>query len=163
MLPKFDINHMRQSADFRRGHAEDQDWLFQLFRTTMQDFIDQAWGWEELLQREGFATSLPAREFQIIEATGTAVASYHLTRNSDHLLLDMIMVEPSRQRQGYGRMMMAAIKAEARNAQLPVRLSVLQTNPAIGFHEHEGFIEYSRDQHSLQMIWVPDFEPSPGN
>ncbi len=146
---------MEQATDFRRGCAEDQEWLFQLFRTTMQDFIDRAWGWEELLQREGFATTLPAREFQIVIANEAPVASYHLTPKSDHLLLDMIMVEPSYQGRGYGALMMAAIKKQARTQQLPVRLSVLQTNPAIGFHTHQGFVEYSRDKHSLQMHWIP--------
>ena len=36
----------------RTGRKDDEDWLFQLFSSTMQDYIDDAWGWDELFQRE---------------------------------------------------------------------------------------------------------------
>lgn len=146
---------MSRRLQFRKGHRGDEQWLFELFRTTMHEYIDKAWGWEELLQREGFVTSLPAREFQILEVNGRAVASYHLSSRADHLLLDIIMVEPEWQRQGLGRIMMEQIQALALERRLPIRLSVLQTNPAVAFHRHLGFIENNRDKHSLQMQWQP--------
>ena len=41
---------MENTLLIRNGNAEDEDWLFQLFRGTMQGYIDEAWGWDELLQ-----------------------------------------------------------------------------------------------------------------
>jgi len=131
--------------------------LFQLFRTTMQDYIDRAWGWEELLQREGFVTGLPAREFQILEVEvgikEVPVGCYHLSEKSDCLLLDMIMVEPQWQGQGYGRLMMERIQQISSGSRLPLRLRVLQTNPAVKFYQRFDFCEAGRDQHSLEMTW----------
>lgn len=157
---------------FRKGRPGDEEWLFELFRTTMQDHIHQAWGWEELLQREGFITSLPAREFHILEAEGEAkveakeevegkarvqaVGCYHLTSKPDHLLLDIIMVPPRWQGRGYGRCLMEEIQRHSQAAGLPLRLRVLQTNPAVDFHRRLGFVEYGRDRHSLEMVWQPD-------
>lgn len=147
------------ATDFRRGRASDEQWLFQLFRTTMQHHIDAAWGWEELLQHEGFVTSLPARGFQILEFRGETIGSYHLSRKPvpqpDILELDMIMVEPAFQGQGFGGLMMGHIQNAGREAALPVQLNVLKTNPAVRFHRRYGFTDKASDQHSLVMIWSP--------
>lgn len=146
---------MNDKLTLRRGQHEDQDWLFELFRDTMQDYIDAAWGWDELLQREGFNTSLPTTSFQVLELAGKAVASYHITQRSDHILLDMILVEPDHQRQGLGHYMMQQIQCQARSLNLPIQLSVLKTNPALHFHRVCGFQPSKEDEHSLQMRWSP--------
>jgi len=148
-----------EATQFRRGQAGDEQWLFELFRTTMQHHIHAAWGWEELLQREGFVTSLPARGFQILEYRGEAIGSYHLSSKPadtpEQLTLDMIMVEPVYQGQGFGRLMMAHVKDAGRAAGLPVQLNVLKTNPAVSFHRRCGFTDLSSDEHSLVMILQP--------
>ncbi len=145
---------MTELVQLRGGTPADETWLFELFRSTMQSYIAAAWGWEELLQREGFTTSLPAREFQILEQNGTAIGSYHLKQHPDGLTLNMILVEPRWQRQGFGRIMMQTVQDRARELDLPVRLRVLQSNPAVHFHEHCGFTVVNRDDHSLEMRWM---------
>lgn len=146
---------MEQKLTFRKGAVEDQDWLFELFRRTMQNYIDKAWGWDELLQREGFITSLPVRNFQILLCNNERVGSYHLTQRKDHLLLDMILVAPERQREGFGHYLMERVKENSRTKGLPVRLSVLKTNPAVQFHLAAGFQLVEEDSHSFRMAW-PD-------
>lgn len=139
----------------RRGTTEDEDWLFELFRSTMQNFIDTAWGWDELLQREGFVTTLPAKQFQILEHEGNAIASYHLSDKGDHYFLDMILVVPEEQRRGHGMRMLEQIKEISRDHRKPVLLSVLKTNPAVAFHERAGFRQIQADEHSIRMRWSP--------
>lgn len=147
----------------RRGSVEDEDWLFELFRATMQNYIDKAWGWDEILQREGFVTTLPAKQFQILEHDGRAIASYHLTEKTDHLLLDMILVVPEMQRRGHGARMMKLIQDFSRSSGKPVELSVLKTNPAIAFHLRLGFQQIREDQHSLRMRWSVGEQAKPGS
>lgn len=147
---------MSESTQLRSGTQADENWLFELFRSTMQSYIAAAWGWEELLQREGFVTSLPAREFQILEQDGLAIGSYHLTHSPSVLTLNMILVEPDWQRQGYGTLMMQTVQEKARAQGLPIQLRVLQSNPAVQFHEHCGFSIVTRDNHSLEMRWSAD-------
>ena len=139
----------------RGGTDADETWLFELFRETMQPYIAAAWGWEELLQREGFTTSLPAREFQILLREGVPVGSFHLTPENDALTLNMILVEPRWQRQGFGLVMMQTIQEQARQGQLPLQLRVQKTNPAVKFHERCGFATIAGDEHSLKMRWLP--------
>lgn len=144
---------MNDSIFLRKGDSADEEWLFNLFRQTMQHYIDSAWGWEELLQREGFTTSLPARGFQVMEVDGTRVGSYHLTEKPDHLLLDMILVEPGLQRRGYGSLLMEQVKQTGAEANKPISLSVLKTNPAVQFHLLCGFEQTEEDEYSLKMAW----------
>ena len=146
---------MTRDIHLRRGEIADQDWLFDLFRRTMQNYIDKAWGWDELLQYQGFITSLPARNFQILIFEGERVGSFHLTDKPDHLLLDMILVVPARQRQGFGSFLMDCIKERSRHNAKPVHLSVLKTNPAVQFHRACGFTVLEEDTHSFRMAW-PD-------
>ncbi len=135
----------------RRGENSDAAWLFQLFKKTMQDQIDAAWGWEELLQKEGFTTTLPARGFTILELGKQPIASLHLSKKPDHYILDMILVEPALQRRGFGSKLFTLASEQARNAGLPIQLSVLKTNPAVGFHRHLGFAVIDEDRHSFKM------------
>lgn len=144
---------MTRDIHLRRGEIADQDWLFDLFRRTMQNYIDKAWGWDELLQYQGFITSLPARNFQVLISEGERVGSFHLTDKPDHLLLDMILVVPARQRQGFGSFLMDCIKERSRHSAKPVRLSVLKTNPAVQFHLACGFTVHEEDTHSFHMAW----------
>ena len=137
----------------RRGSHEDEDWLFELFRATMQNYIDKAWGWDELLQREGFVTTLPAKQFQILESNGEAIGSYHLSERREYYLLDIILVVPEEQRRGHGSRMLDLIKTTSRSTGKPVELSVLKTNPAIGFHTRYGFQQIQEDEHSIRMRW----------
>ncbi len=141
---------------FRQGLEEDQDWLYRLFRHTMRDYIDHAWGWDELLQREGFRESLPVQNFQVLLRDGVPSACYYLRSEVDHLLLEMILVEPRLQGQGLGRAMMARIKEQASDQDQEIRLSVLKTNPAVRFHTAQGFHTASEDAHSLKMCWRHD-------
>jgi N-acetylglutamate synthase-like GNAT family acetyltransferase len=145
---------MKDSLSIRNGSIKDEDWLFQLFRITMQDYIDKAWGWDELLQREGFISSLPAPNFKILEVNGQKSGSFHLTEKDDHVIIDMILVPPENQRQGYGSHLMSQIKEIARQLDKPIKLSVLKSNPAISFHLHCGFSRFESDDHSIKMSYT---------
>ncbi len=144
---------MNTSMQFIGGTALDQEWLYSLFRTTMQKHIESAWGWDEPLQRISFNTSLPATHFKILLEDEIRIGGYHITTNSDHIVLDMILVEPQQQRKGYGQVMMEQIKREAFSKRRPIRLSVLSSNPAIEFHKSMGFEITNTDSKSVKMEW----------
>ena len=144
------------SLQIRPGAQQDEEWIFQLFKNTMRDYIDAAWGWEELLQKEGFVTSLPARDFKILTQGGKPIGCFHISQKPDHVVLDMIMVQPDYQRQGHGSYLMKLIKQDASSLGKPLRLSVLKSNPAVSFHEQAGFAVASEDEHSFKMVWVAE-------
>ena len=147
---------MNSALKLKKGAAADQDWLYLLFRSTMQQHIANAWGWDERFQKESFNTSLPAANFQILTEFDTKVGGFHLSDKSDHIALDMILVEPLFQRKGYGFFMMESIKKQASASKKPIKLSVLKTNPAIEFHKACGYVIIDSDSQSIKMQWQDD-------
>ena len=145
---------MPANTEFRVGTIKDGEWMFDLFKRTMQHHVESAWGWDEQLQKESFKTSLPIKQFQLLCIDGEAVGGYHISDNKDHLLLNMILLEPDYQRQGLGGEMLTRIKSQAKQLNKAVQLSVLKTNPAVDFHLKAGFEEVKSDEHSIKMIWV---------
>ena len=145
---------MLVNIKFRAGTIKDDEWIFDLFKRTMQHYVESAWGWDELLQKESFKTSLPIKQFQLLCIDDEAVGGYHISDKEDHLLLNMILLEPDFQRQGLGAEMLARIKSQAKQLKKTVWLSVLKTNPAVDFHLKAGFKEVKSDKHSIKMIWV---------
>ena len=139
---------------FRNGTSTDENWLFEMFRENLRDYIDEAWGWDELLQHAGFTTSLPARQFTILESDGERVGCFHLSQKPDHILLDMILVAAASQGKGFGTGLMNRIKSRAVALDLPLELNVLSSNPAIGFHRRHGFREISTSGQSVRMRWT---------
>lgn len=141
------------SNSFRQGVRQDGEWLFQLFRRTMRAYIDKTWGWDELLQKQGFYESLPAHEFKILLLENKDVGAYHLDCKDDHFFLNMIFLEPHFQKQGHGKLMINSLKQLAKDSKVPLKLSVLKTNPSSNFYEHLGFQAVGDDEHSLHYVW----------
>lgn len=146
---------MSESTVFRSGTEEDNEWMFDLFKRLLKQYIEATWSWDEALQQESFNTSLPIKQFQILSERGKRIGGYHLSEKSDHLMLDMILVEPQQQRMGWGRMMLTHMQQQARESNKPIRLNVLRNNPAVEFHRNAGFEEIDGDENSLKMIWNP--------
>lgn len=140
---------------FRKGEALDQEWLFELFRSTMQEYIEHAWGWDEQIQSAGFKTALPWKSFQILMNENNPAGGYHVSEKDDLLVLDMILVKPESHRKGFGTYMMERIKHSALDRGKHLELNVLHTNPAVEFHRFAGFKDISRDSKSIRMRWQP--------
>lgn len=136
----------------RQGQSADMDWLYQTFKGTMQDFIAQTWGWDELLQEHSFF-DLPAKSFAIATLAGGDVGALNLREKADHLWLEMVLVLPEYQGRGIGRLMLEYAQGQARKAQKPLRLSVLKLNPAHDFYRHMGFEQSAFDKYSFKMQW----------
>ncbi len=43
-----------------RSYADnDQEWLWQLYEESLKQYIQEQWGWDEAVQKEGFWGKLP--------------------------------------------------------------------------------------------------------
>jgi GNAT superfamily N-acetyltransferase len=63
-----------------------------------------------------------------------------IDRRSDIWLLDKIYLLPAYQRQGLGSCLLRRLIEDARTAQVALRLTVLEVNPARRFYERHGFV-----------------------
>jgi GNAT superfamily N-acetyltransferase len=139
------------SIRFRKATRADMDWLYQTFKLTMQDYIQQTWGWDELLQQHAFHDNLPASSFTIASHKGVDIGAYSVQEKSDHLWLEMVLVLPDLQNQGLGSTLLRRAQENAAAKHKPLRLSVLKVNPAQRFYKRLGFQETGEDTWSFKM------------
>ncbi|WP_461534924.1 GNAT family N-acetyltransferase [Spongorhabdus nitratireducens] len=140
---------------FRNGTGQDSDWLFRLYKATMKYHVETAYGWDEAFQRQGFRRELPAEEFMILLMDRKPVAAYLIRNHPDHIWLDMILVEPEFQGRGLGNLMMERIKQLGHDTNLPVKLTVLNTNTAAQWYQRLGFMLYETNLVSRNFHWWP--------
>lgn len=87
----------RPSISIRQGQPTDMEWLYRTFKKTMQGFISETWGWDELLQEHSFYENLPAKSFTIATLDQRDVGALNLREKADHLWLEMVLVLPDYQ------------------------------------------------------------------
>ncbi|MES3006984.1 MAG: GNAT family N-acetyltransferase [Pseudomonadota bacterium] len=138
---------------FRKAARSDMDWLYQTFKLTMQHYIQQTWGWDELLQQHSFHDHLPAATFSIASRNGFDVGAYSVLEKNDHLWLEMVLVLPELQNQGMGSILLRRAQEGAGAKGKPLRLSVLKVNPAQQFYKRLGFQVTGEDAWSFKMEW----------
>jgi len=137
----------------RKATKADMAWLYATFKTTMQDYIEKTWGWNELFQQHGFLDILPASSFLILREDDMDVGACSILEKRDHLWLEMVLVVPAYQKRGLGGELVRHAQSIATQKHKPLRLSVLKVNPAQDFYKHQGFSHFDEDDWSLKFEW----------
>lgn len=142
----------------RPATPAEADWLYALRRTTMQAYVEAAFGhWDEAAQRGRFHLSHELDNMDVIEVDGRGVGLLHVERRPMEIFLANIHVEPRFQKRGLGTAVIRQLQAEARAAGIPLRLQVLKTNPsARALYERLGFVTLEPAEAHDRLIWQPD-------
>lgn len=119
----------------------------------MKPAIDATWGWDEEFQLRGFDKSLSPEYWEIISSGSGDIGGFVLKHRWDHLWLEMIIIEPSFQKNGVGRVALTHMQSRATEKRLPLRLSVIKANPVMPFYEKLGFSQYDEDEAFYDLEW----------
>ena len=138
----------------RKSLTSDKKWLYDLYRTTLRDYIDKTWGWDEVFHKNQFETNLLPTKFKIIMVNNEDVGAYLLKDESEYHWLEMFFIHPKMQRAGLGSGIISCLQADSLKAGKPLRLSVLKVNPAKEFYSRHNFKVYDEDEASYKMQWV---------
>jgi Acetyltransferase (GNAT) family len=90
------------SYTVRSAQPTDVPFLYACYKRAMHKYIEQAWRWDEEFQSEAFPQHLPWQRFQVIMVDGTPVGAACLLETPDHMVLEMMMIEPEFQHRGIG-------------------------------------------------------------
>ncbi len=135
------------------GLPTDAEWLFELYRKSMQLYVEATWGWDEDFQQRGFSQNLKPSDWRVIWLGEHRIGGFVLNERNDHFRLAMIMLEPEYRRQGLGRKILTYIQHIARQKALPVRLNVIKANPILPFYTKLGFRQYAEDEAFFRLQW----------
>ena len=117
----------------------------------MRDYVVALWGtWPQELDTRTFI-----EDCRIIVVDGQDAGCVTTQSSTDQVWLDELFIAPEFQRKGIGSHVLRDVLSQAEKAGLPLRLSVLTTNPAIRFYERHGFHVEDRNSERDYLISGP--------
>lgn len=140
---------------YRDATAADRDWLYELKRVTMKDYVTETFGWDESFQRHRFEEDFDPKRGRIIQIDGEDGGFLDVDEKPDHVALNRIELLPRFQRQGIGSRVVRAVIGDAARSNKPVILQVLRVNPALALYERLGFRAYGETRTHYKMSHAP--------
>jgi ribosomal protein S18 acetylase RimI-like enzyme len=128
-----------QLLQLRAATPEDAEFLFQLQRATMREYVEQTWSWDERWQRAHFQEKFDPARNQIVVLDNRDIGVIAAERREDEVFLTSLYILPEYQRRGIGTLLIKSVIEGAFQEGLPVRLRVLKVNPARRLYERLGF------------------------
>jgi len=130
---------MSQEINLRDATEQDYEFLYDLHRETLKEYVGQTWGWDEDWQANYFREKFDVSGRRIIQQNGADIGCITVRDKGTHIFLAYIALVPAFQRKGIGTQLIEEILNEANRKQKPVTLKVLKTNPARALYERLGF------------------------
>jgi ribosomal protein S18 acetylase RimI-like enzyme len=150
-----------KQISLRPGTPEDSDFLYDLHRAAMQQYVAQTWDWDEAWQRNYFQQHINPAECQIITFQGKDVGFLSASGQETEVFLRFIEVLPEYQNQGVGTAVIKSILEEAHHTGQPVGLQVLKVNPARSLYERLGFLTTGETATHYMMRATPEQQTGP--
>jgi ribosomal protein S18 acetylase RimI-like enzyme len=148
--------------DFRQAVSGDSEWLFDTYQRTMRVFVTAAYGWDENLQRAGFAKSLRQGRCQIVTCEGNRCGFVHWEIEPDLVWLRMLCIVPGMQNRSIGSEAIARVMSLSSSLQKPLYLNVLLCNRvAYDWYRRIGFVEIENDGKVSTLVLAPSTPPEP--
>jgi ribosomal protein S18 acetylase RimI-like enzyme len=125
----------------RPARPEDSEFVFQVKKAALGEYIEKTWGWDEEFQRDFHVKEYQPTKIEIICWQDTDVGWLEVDRGRENIRLTAIYILPEYQSRGVGSTVIRQIIEEATATQLPVSLEVLKVNPrARVLYEKLGFV-----------------------
>ena len=151
----------KEQISLRPATAEDCDFLYDLHRAAMQQYVALTWGWDEAWQRDYFQQHFNPEECQMITFQGRDVGALSVRKGQTEVSLNFIEVLPEYQNQGIGTAIIQSILEEAHHTSQPVGLQVLKVNPARALYGRLGFLTTGETATHYLMRATPKQQPRP--
>ncbi|MBV6714120.1 GNAT family N-acetyltransferase [Paenibacillus chitinolyticus] len=147
----------------KMSEPEDQPFLFELYCSSRMAEV-QAWGWDEATLRSflhmqysaqsgSYRQQYPEAESYIVCQDGQRAGRILIHRTPHCIRIVDITLLPQFQNQGLGTKLLQTFMQEAREQNLPLRLSVLRTGRALALYERLGFHNAGENDMYLAMEW----------
>ena|SRR5688572_25241060 len=145
-----------QTVSLRPATNQDSEFVFQIKKAALGEYIAQTWGWDETFQREFHAKDYEPDTTQIIVYNGQDVGWLLVSESDSEIHLQEIYIQPEHQNLGIGSHLIRLLLVDAERTAKPVKLQVLKVNPkARRLYERLGFQFIGEtDRHYLmQKAW----------
>ena len=142
--------------------AHDWDIAWPIQREAFREMVTATFGGWDAAQVQKCADAWMPAHTQLVYVEDLLVGWLRLEHREDHDWLDLIVIDPSRQRQGLGTALLQRLQAEALARGVPLWLSVYRTNPARRLYARLGCDERPRDELRVFMSFgATPLSPAP--
>ena len=132
-----------------RLDVEDRDASFEIFKTYLKPFIDDAFAWDEEFQRNGFETYMRPEWFSWMYLEGRRVGIICREMEESSVYVHLLVVFSDSQRKGIATAMINQLMEQASTKGFDITLSCFKNNkPALKLYEKMKFLITSEDEHS---------------
>lgn len=122
------------NISLRVATNEDAAFALHVTEACMRVYAEQTWGsWDG---RADFDLACD----KIIQLAEHDIGLIGVDRRSDCWFLNKLYLLPAYQKQGFGSYVLQRLIKDAKSAQVPLRLTVLEVNPARRLYERHGFV-----------------------
>jgi len=138
----------------RAVRPEDSEFVFQVKKEVLEEYVRQTWGWDERFQRELDTKTYDPTAIRIISWRDMDVGWLEVRRVEEQIQLAGIYIRSEYQSRGIGSGLIKDIISEADEQRLPVTLQVLKVNRgARRLYERMGFVSYGETKtHTLMKL-----------
>jgi serine/threonine protein kinase/GNAT superfamily N-acetyltransferase len=142
---------------FRPAAADDETFVNDLLRTTMQEYVEATWP-DDLAAHQHYyeLNKFDPSNTRILRVGGKDVGRLSTTVRADCMFIDELHIRPEYQRRGIGEQAVEHVIKEAQEKRLPVKLTVLAVNPAQNLYLRMGFKVVAEKEHRLHMQYTSD-------
>lgn len=150
--------------NMRPATAGDQPVLFEVHRSVFRSHIEKLWGWDEVWQRENFASEFASATTSVIEEDGRIAGYIQVMEKHDRIYVQNVAISEAFQGKGIGTQLLEGLQSNAAARKVPLQLSVFRTNtPAQRLYERLGFRPVGETQTHVEMSWAAARRPDEGD
>jgi GNAT superfamily N-acetyltransferase len=146
---------------YRPATIEDREWLWELKRATMREYVAAVYGWDDETQRKMFEAKFDPSRIRVVQVDGSDVGLLEVEEREVDFFLGRIEILPAFQNRGIGSAVIGAVASEARAKDKIVRLQALRSNPVRQLYERLGFSLEEETATHFKMKKEPNQAPEP--
>jgi GNAT superfamily N-acetyltransferase len=140
---------------FRKANEDDIELVIELHRTTLKEYVEVIWGWDEELQQKLIRERFNPASLQVIQVTSIDIGVLNVEKRKEEWHLANIQLQPEFQKKGLGTQILTDLISKADQNRVPLTLSVLAPNPARLLYERLGFVTFEQDEKRFHMRRKP--------
>lgn len=140
--------------DLRQATMEDKEFVYNLKKLVLKDYIDEIWGWDEDYQRKDFEVCYNPANNKIITCNNSDIGIVEASKDSDEIHIIEIAILPEYQGMGIGTKVLKQIIDNSKARDKRVKIGCFKINiEAKKLYLKLGFkvVEETKTHYILQL------------
>lgn len=139
----------------RPATMADLEWLEPFYESLMRPYVELTHPWDPHQFKRSFTPRLTSI-IQVSQQTSQgseqqAIGMFKVERCHDHIYLGDLQIKSAFQGRGIGSQLIRELILQAQTQRLPIRLRVLQGNPALRLYQRLGFTHLRTLDHCYEL------------